>query len=69
MPEETIEIPKRLLADLVYLWNMRAHRKYGSPNHSHRVPGVWDSDNGDLANRPCAECAIYDEARRLIGDT
>jgi hypothetical protein len=69
MSQEMIEMPKQLLVDLVQLWNKKAHRKYGSPNHSHSVAGVWDSDNGELANKPCAECAVYDEARRLISDT
>ena len=68
MSEETIEVPKKLLTDLVALWNKKAHRPYGSPNHSHQVPGVWDSDNGELANKSCAECALYDEARRLLGE-
>ena len=63
---ETVTIQKKLLVDLVDLWNKKSHRDYGSPNHSHSVPGIWDSDNGELANKPCAECALYDEARRII---
>lgn len=65
---ETVTIQKKLLVDLVDLWNKKSHREYGSPNHSHSVPGVWDSDNGELANKPCAECALYDEARRIISE-
>lgn len=38
----------------------------GSPNHSHRKPGIWDSDNADKAGKPCAECALFDEARALL---
>ena len=29
------------------------------PHHSHDVPGVWDSDNGEKANKPCAQCALW----------
>lgn len=61
-----IAIPKQLLTDLVEIWNKKHHNPYGSPNHSHAIPGIWDSDNGDLAGKPCAECNIYDEARRLL---
>lgn len=70
MSEEMIEIPKRLLVDLVHLRNKdkRAYMKAGSPNHSHQVPGVWDSDNGVFSNKPCAECAIYDEAQRILNE-
>jgi hypothetical protein len=64
MNEQMIEIPKQLIIDLVQLWDKKAHKKYGSPGHSHRVAGVWDGDK----NRPCAECAIHDAVRRLISD-
>lgn len=64
--KETIEIPKQLLVDLVELWDKKHHRQYGSPNHSHATPGIWDGDNGELAGKLCAECKLYDEARRLL---
>lgn len=68
MDDEMILFPRQLLVELVALWDRKApaHRRHGSPNHCHEVPGVWDSDNGVLAGQPCAECRIYDEARRLV---
>lgn len=63
---DSVPIPKKLLEDLVQLWSIRGNRPFGSPNHCHDVRGIWDSDNGDLAGKPCAECAIYDAARQLL---
>ena len=34
-----------------------------APGHAHEVPGVWDSDNGELAGKPCAWCAMWAEAK------
>lgn len=65
---DSISIPKKLITDLVDLWNKKSKRTYGSPNHSHSVPGLWDSDNGELANKPCAECALYDAARMIVSE-
>lgn len=38
-----------------------------APGHCHDVPGVWDSDNGELAGKPCAWCAIWNEAKDAAG--
>ena len=65
---ETVTIQRKFLVDLVDVWSKKSLGKSGSPNHSHSVPGVWDSDNGKLAGKPCAECALYDEARRIVGN-
>lgn len=68
--EDENERMKGLLRKLVTIWDRQAPwRKHGSPNHGHNVAGVWDSDNGDLAGKPCADCAVYDEARRLAAAT
>ncbi|MBW7896555.1 MAG: hypothetical protein H3C27_15715 [Opitutaceae bacterium] len=32
-----------------------------APGHCHDVPGAWDSDNGALAGKPCAWCALWKE--------
>ncbi|WP_338544937.1 ead/Ea22-like family protein [Pseudomonas benzopyrenica] len=46
------------------------HRHKGSdgngPGHGHRVPGVWDSDNGELAGKPCAWCSIWNAAKGIV---
>ncbi len=33
-----------------------------APGHCHEVPGVWDSDNGELAGKPCAWCTVWAKA-------
>jgi hypothetical protein len=43
----------------------RAGRGGNSPNHGHSVVGVWDSDNGEIAGHGCAECALFELAKRL----
>lgn len=63
---DAVPIKKELLENLIELWDRKSNGRPGSPNHGHCVPGVWDSDNGYLAGKECAECAIYEEARRLI---
>lgn len=29
------------------------------------MPGVWDSDNGEIAGHKCAECALFEMASKL----
>jgi len=36
------------------------------PGHGHRVPGVWDEDNGELAGKPCAWCSICNAAKGIV---
>jgi hypothetical protein len=36
-----------------------------APGHCHEVPGVWDSDNGKKAGKPCAWCAIWAKAKAM----
>jgi len=38
------------------------HESGNAPNHSHAVPGIWDSDNGHLAGKKCEWCALWNEA-------
>lgn len=37
-----------------------------APGHCHQAPGVWDSDNGEKAGKPCAWCALWAEAKATI---
>lgn len=41
-------------------------RNGNAPGHGHDVPGIWDSDNGDLAGKPCAWCLAWNTARAMI---
>ena len=36
-----------------------------APGHGHEIPGVWDSDNGALAGKPCAWCAVWKKAKEI----
>ena len=38
-----------------------------APGHSHKVPGIWDSDNGALSGSPCRLCDAYARAILLVG--
>lgn len=67
--QEKVRVLEGLLIDLNTVWSKSRYnrsKKYGSPNHAHAIPGVWDSDNGALAGKPCAECAVYDRAREIV---
>ena len=37
-----------------------------APGHCHDVPGIWDSDNGKKAGKPCAWCATWKKFTGLI---
>lgn len=37
-----------------------------APGHGHKIPGIWDSDNGSLSGKPCAWCAVWAKAKELI---
>lgn len=56
---------RRVTAEaLVELWTdecLGNKGRPGSPSHGHEVPGIWDSGNGALGGKPCAECALYNE--------
>ena len=36
-----------------------------APGHAHKIPGVWDIDNGALAGKSCAWCATWAKAKEL----
>ncbi|WP_176317106.1 hypothetical protein [Burkholderia vietnamiensis] len=37
-----------------------------APMHGHKVPGIWDSDNGAKSGTPCAWCATWNAARAAL---
>ncbi|WP_369050469.1 hypothetical protein [Burkholderia gladioli] len=37
-----------------------------APGHTHDVPGVWDTDNGSKAGKPCAWCMTWNRARAAL---
>lgn len=46
-----------------------AMRKGNAPGHGHSVPGIWDSDNGELAGKECAWCKVWATATALLEGT
>lgn len=32
--------------------------KHNAVGHAHEIPGVWDSDNGSIAGKPCFRCTL-----------
>lgn len=41
-------------------------RDGNAPGHGHDIPGIWDSDNGSLAGKPCAWCLTWKTAVEAI---
>ena len=37
-----------------------------APGHCHQIPGIWDSDNGAKAGKPCAWCAVWNNAHKFL---
>lgn len=35
------------------------------PGHSHSRPGIWDSNNGEIAGKACSWCAIWRAAEKI----
>ena len=45
----------------------RSHHAFNgnAPGHAHRVPGIWDSDNGELSGKECGWCKAWHAAVKL----
>lgn len=41
-------------------------RNGNAPGHAHQIPGIWDSDNGKKAGKPCAWCAVWNNAHEFL---
>lgn len=56
---------RELLADVVR--QLDRDNDYGNaPGHGHARPGIWDDDNGELAGKPCAWCALWNRAKASL---
>lgn len=40
-----------------------------APGHAHRIPGVWDDDNGELAGKECGWCKAWAKAVEIDAQT
>ena len=63
--DEQLRELKGLLAELLTKLGERDRGDGNAPGHGHEVPGIWDSDNGKLAGKPCAWCATWAKAREM----
>ena len=62
-PAAHLEWMQALMTSLLDHLGERDNGTGNAPGHAHEVPGVWDSDNGELAGKPCAWCAVWAEAK------
>lgn len=44
----------------------KCDRRGNAPGHGHAIPGVWDEDNGALAGKPCAWCALWAKGKAML---
>lgn len=44
----------------------RGNQDGNAPGHGHQVPGIWDSDNGARAGKPCAWCLTWKKFTTII---
>ena len=41
-------------------------RTGNAPGHAHKIPGIWDDDNGAKSGKPCAWCLTWVKFTALI---
>lgn len=56
----------RAILEAVHRELDREGRNGDAPGHAHEIPGVWDSDNGAMAGKPCAWCLTWRKFTALI---
>ena len=59
--DELLDVFQLVIAEMEH----RDRNDGNAPGHGHDIPGVWDSDNGALAGKPCAWCAAWKKAKEL----
>ena len=62
--EARVGVAEILLIALIDQFGRRCdgERRIDAPGHSHSEPGIWDSDNGELAGKLCDKCALWRKA-------
>jgi chemotaxis protein histidine kinase CheA len=68
VPDDSRELArlKGLICAMVdHLERRQEFRDGNAPGHSHRTPGVWDIDNGELAGKKCSWCELWQEALEI----
>lgn len=54
-----------VVREVPYLSHRPGNGNGNAPGHSHSRPGIWDSDNGELAGKACSWCAIWRAAEKI----
>lgn len=60
-----VEATNALMSELLDQLGEREDGRGNAPGHGHEIPGIWDSDNGALAGKPCAWCATWAHAKAV----
>lgn len=61
--DELRAVIKAIIAEIPH--RARYAHNGNAPGHAHRVPGIWDSDNGPLAGKECGWCKAWNAALAL----
>ncbi len=67
-PDDSHELArlKGLICAMVgHLERRQEFRNGNAPGHSHKIPGVWGIDNGELAGKKCSWCELWQEALEI----
>lgn len=67
-PDDSHELArlKGLICAMVdHLERRQEYRSGNAPGHSHKIPGVWDIDNAELAGKKCSWCELWQEALEI----
>lgn len=68
VPDDSRELArlKGLICAMVdHLERRHEFRDGNAPGHSHKIPGVWDIDNSELAGKKCSWCELWQEALEI----
>lgn len=63
--QDDVQALREILRALVRQLDEDGNRDGDAPGHSHSRRGIWDGDNGTLAGKPCAWCALWDKAKAV----
>jgi hypothetical protein len=62
---ELVRLKGLICAMVEHLERRHKFRSGNAPGHSHKVPGVWDIDNCELAGIKCSWCELWHEALEI----
>lgn len=63
VPEGFVDVMAAVFRELEH---RHGDERGNAPRHSHTIPGVWDEDNGELAGKPCAWCALWNKGKEML---